>query len=129
MEVHNALQRKLRIPVLDEVTTEGLSVLGDEGLHSAGEYEFSWFIEIDCDTESSPTIQRKCHAYLDYRRTGIEQEERQVFPRVLWVAPDNKRAKQLQRAISAGGQLPVAMFAVTTSDNALRELTAAATAC
>ena len=90
---------------------------------NAGEYELSWFIEIDCDTESSPTIQRKCHAYVDYRRTGVEQDTRKVFPRVLWVAPDDKRAAGLERAISSDRQLPPAMFDVTTSSSALERLT------
>ena len=92
---------------------------------NSGEYEFSWFIEIDCDTESSPTIQRKCHAYVDYRTTGVEQDARQVFPRVLWVAPDDKRAAQLEEAIGSDRQLPAAMFDVTTSSTALERLTGA----
>ncbi len=82
------------------------------------EYELSWFIEIDCGTESRPTIQRKCHAYADYRRTGTEQERHGVFPLVLWIAPDERRLTQLKLAIDGDRRIDPDLFVVTTSDKA-----------
>jgi len=86
-------------------------------------YELSWFIEIDCDTESRPTIQRKYHTYAEYRRTGIEQERHGVFPLALWVAPDERRATQLQQAIDSDRRIDPDLFVVTTSSMALAVIT------
>jgi len=87
------------------------------------EYELSWFIEIDCGTESRPTIQRKCHAYAEYRRTGIEQERHNVFPLVLWIAPDERRATQLQQAIDGDRRIDSDLFVATTSNKAPEVIT------
>ena len=86
------------------------------------EYERSWFIEVDCSTESRPTIQRKCHAYVDYRHSGIEQERHGVFPRTLWIAPDESRADQLRRAIASDRQIDDALFDVTTTNSAVSKI-------
>jgi Replication-relaxation len=48
------------------------------------DFEDSWFIEVDRGTESLPTLLRKCGQYEEYRRSGVEQRDRQVFPLVLW---------------------------------------------
>jgi hypothetical protein len=56
-----------------------------------GEYEINAFIEQDQDTESLPTIARKCSVYLDYYRTGQEQHHHGVFPLVWWLVPHVKR--------------------------------------
>ncbi|MDW3218638.1 MAG: replication-relaxation family protein [Acidimicrobiales bacterium] len=87
------------------------------------EYELSWFIEIDCGTESRPTIQRKCHAYADYRRTGAEQERHGVFPLVLWIAPDERRRAQLEQAITGDRRIDPDLFVVTTSNKATEVIT------
>lgn len=87
------------------------------------EYELSWFIEIDCGTESQPTIQRKCHAYADYRRTGTEQERHGIFPLVLWIAPDERRQTQLEQAIDGDRRIDPDLFVVTTSNQAAEVIT------
>ncbi len=87
------------------------------------EYELSWFIEIDCGTESRPTIQRKCHAYTDYRRTGTEQEDQGVFPLVLWIAPDERRCTELGQAIDSNRQIDLDLFVVTTLNKATEVIT------
>ncbi|MEZ5378914.1 MAG: replication-relaxation family protein [Acidimicrobiales bacterium] len=87
------------------------------------EYELNWFIEIDCGTESRPTIQRKCHAYADYRRTGTEQERHGIFPLVLWIAPDERRRTQLAQAIDGDRRIDPDLFVVTTSDKATEVIT------
>ena len=87
------------------------------------EYELSWFIEIDCGTESRPTIQRKCHAYADYRRTGTEQDRHGIFPLVLWIAPDERRRTQLEQAIAGDRRIDPNLFVVTTSNKASEVVT------
>lgn len=90
-----------------------------------GAYALDWFCEIDRDTESVPTVLRKCRLYLAHYQSGAEQAEPErggVFPRVCWIVPDEVRAERLQRAI-AGGQFPERLFVVTTQAQALGTLT------
>jgi len=47
----------------------------------AGDYEDSWFIEVDLATESSGVLKRQCRAYLSYLQTGREQQAHGVFLR------------------------------------------------
>jgi len=86
------------------------------------EYELIWFIEIDCGTESRPTIQRKCQVYGAYCRSGIEQRRHGVFPRTLWVAPDEDRARQIRQAIESA-DVQSSLFAVTTAEKPIDVLT------
>ncbi|MGE5281085.1 MAG: replication-relaxation family protein [Chloroflexota bacterium] len=69
----------------------------------AGEYEDSYFIEVDMGTEGSRAIERQLQRYLDYAASGVEQAERGVFPKVLWLVPDGQREGVIGAAI---GRLP-----------------------
>jgi hypothetical protein len=80
---------------------------------ASGDFEDHWFIEIDRATESVPTVLKKCRQYERYRRTGREQQRLGLFPRVVWVVPDQQRADQLTRAISASSELDTALHRVT----------------
>jgi hypothetical protein len=86
---------------------------------ASGEYEDHWFVEVDRATESLPTVLKQCALYEAYRRTGQEQAARGVFPRVLWVVPDERRATQLRSAIGRARQLDLDLFRVTTVDDLL----------
>jgi len=66
-----------------------------------GDYELSRFIEVDRSTESGPVLRRKAKVYVDYWQSGIEQRRRGVFPRVIWLVPDEKRKAQLVEILSA----------------------------
>lgn len=55
------------------------------------DFELASFVEIDLGTESLPTIRRKCQVYLRYWRSGLEQQRSGVFPRVVWLVPDQHR--------------------------------------
>jgi hypothetical protein len=52
----------------------------------------------------------------------MEQERHGVFPRVLWVAPDDKRAEQLRQVIGRTTDLTKALLVVTTSEQAIKLL-------
>lgn len=80
------------------------------------EYEDSWFIEVDRATESLPTVLRQCQQYEAYRRQGSEQTEHDVFPKVLWVVPDERRATSLRDGIQRSPKLDDDLFTVTTQD-------------
>lgn len=91
-----------------------------------GDYEFSWFVEQDMATESLPTVKGKAARYHEYFRTGTEQAARGVFPRVLWIVPDEDRAEAVREALT---QLPPAahrLFVVATTPEALALLTSEA---
>lgn len=68
-----------------------------------GEFDWSYFIEVDRGTEGSGAIARKLRDYLSYEATGAEQDELGVFPKVLWTAPDEARAEAIAAEIE---QLP-----------------------
>ena len=61
-----------------------------------GDFERSVFLELDMASESLPTIERKCLAYVGYWRSGIEQRQHGVFPLVLWLVPNEERQRRLK---------------------------------
>ncbi|HEY2053774.1 MAG TPA: replication-relaxation family protein, partial [Solirubrobacterales bacterium] len=84
-----------------------------------GDYEDSFFVEVDQGTEGSQTLDRKLKEYVAYEASGTEQDRHGVFPRVLWLAPDADRAEVIERCI---GQLPAAsreLFAVAVQADVL----------
>lgn len=80
----------------------------------SGEFEDHWFVEIDRATESLPVLLRQCQQYETYRRSGSEQAASSVFPRVIWVVPDDVRAAQLRAATTGARSLTDGLFIVTT---------------
>ncbi len=69
-----------------------------------GEFRDSFFVEVDCDTESPTTLARKCEVYRRYWNAGNEQQRTGVFPQVLWLVPSNRRLDVLKRVIDAQGE-------------------------
>lgn len=65
-----------------------------------GEYEDSFFVEVDLGSEGSRTLDRKLREYLAYEASGIEQMERGVFPKTLWTVPDGTRASVIEACVS-----------------------------
>lgn len=61
--------------------------------------EDHWFFEVDMGTEHAPTVARKCAVYRSYWQSGSEDADEGVFPRVLWLVPDERRAEVLRRVI------------------------------
>ena len=89
----------------------------------AGDYDYHWFVEVDRATHSAAAVLRKCRQYQRYWQAGIEQERSGLFPRVLFVAPTERRAGMLERAIKTARHLNHELFAVTTTGDALDFLT------
>lgn len=67
---------------------------------AAGDYEYRSFVELDRSTESRTVILRKAEAYVRYWREGSEQQRLGLFPRVVWLVPDERRKVQLVDALS-----------------------------
>lgn len=91
-----------------------------------GELECSAFIEVDLGTESAPTIARKCLVYVAYWRSGIEQRQRGVFPRVLWLVRDSTRLARIAAVLVGLPTDARALFHVELLTNAVPAVTAAA---
>lgn len=85
----------------------------------AGAYEDSAFLEVDLGTESRPVIARKLRAYLDYHRTGAEQAERGVFPRVLLLTNTEARKAALVDLCTKLPPESWQLFTVTTLNRGL----------
>lgn len=97
----------------------GLSLKPDaEALIHQGPYEDRWFFEVDLGTESPATLDRKLARYVAYWRTGYEQNIVDVFPRVLWVVPDDARKGVLHDAIARTPAEARPIFAVATVSEA-----------
>lgn len=77
-----------------------------------GEYEDSYFFEVDRGTEGSTTIERKLREYVAYEASGIEQEARGVFPRVLWLTVDASRAAAIEAVVRRLPKASRELFAV-----------------
>jgi hypothetical protein len=68
-----------------------------------GAFEYSYFLEVDRGTEGSRALERQLQLYVAYHASGIEQTERQVFPRVLWLTPNDRRTAAI---IDSTARLP-----------------------
>ena len=131
-DAHVALLQAERDGVLELVTVEiepacWRTYLGAAGqtvtlrpdmyvVTAAGEFEDSWFIEVDRGTEHLPTLLDKCRAYAAYRASGREQAERGVFPRVVWSVPDQRRYERLNAALDNTHSIDRELFSVVLSD-------------
>ncbi|EXJ50787.1 hypothetical protein AS96_12890 [Microbacterium sp. MRS-1] len=83
------------------------------------ESETHSFIEIDRDTEHLPAVLRKCRLYQQYRQSGAEQAARDLFPIVVWVTPDEGRARRIRAAIDGDQTLDPELFITATADGSL----------
>lgn len=65
--------------------------------------EDRWMVEIDLGSESGRTLLRKAARYLEHYRSGREQHEHGVYPRVLWLVSERERCEQVEVVL---GRLP-----------------------
>ncbi|AQP47281.1 hypothetical protein BW730_06965 [Tessaracoccus aquimaris] len=91
-----------------------------QGADHQGSYEDRWFVEVDMGTESIPTLLTKCRLYMDYYRSGIEQDSHGSFPRALWVMHGpraRQRGETLTRRILRTPSLEPRLFKITTRED------------
>lgn len=84
--------------------------------------ELRWFVELDRGTAHVPAVLRKCRSYESYYRSGREQAEHGLFPRVLWITPGEERAERISREIEGQRELTAGLFGVTSAERALEVL-------
>lgn len=65
----------------------------------SGDFEDSYFIEVDMGSEGSRALLRQLRAYAAYFESGKEQAERGVFPKTLWLAPDEQRVTAIEDCV------------------------------
>lgn len=87
------------------------------------DYEHRYFIEMDRASTHIPAVLRKCQIYQAYYQSGSEQAAHGVYPRVVWVVPDQARADRLGHAIAKANSLLGRMFIISTTDEASKRLT------
>jgi hypothetical protein len=84
-----------------------------------GPFEHSSFVEIDLATEGRSAIGRKLTSYISYYRSGREQREHDVFPRILWITPHPGRRTVIQTLVDAFPADTRRLFATTLSEDAV----------
>jgi hypothetical protein len=84
-----------------------------------GDFEDSYFIEVDRGTEGSRAIVAQLDRYAAYRRSGREQAERGVFPLVLWLAPDDRRAAAIEAVVASRAAAEQELFRMAVFEEAL----------
>jgi hypothetical protein len=85
----------------------------------AGDYEDSYFIEVDRGTEGGRAIEAQLDRYVAYFGSGQEQAERGVFPKVLWLAPDDGRVAVILGSVFGLTHGTRELFEVSRFDQAL----------
>jgi len=91
-----------------------------------GDFEHRFFVEVDRGSEHGPALLRKCRLYDAYYRSGTEQEAHGVFPRVLWLVPDERRLTQLRGVIEGDRYLTDGLFVSATFDRVIEVITGGA---
>lgn len=81
-----------------------------------------WFIEVDRNTESRPTLARKADRYRQYWQSGTEQARTGVFPRVLFLVPDDARREVITEVLSRQPAEVWPLFVVARTDEAVERL-------
>ena len=87
-----------------------------------GDFEYRFFIEVDRGTEHLPALVRKVRLYDRYYRSGREQSKDGLFPTVLFVASDVKRAETIKVGLQEVKELTTELFATTHDGDVLRVL-------
>jgi hypothetical protein len=106
-------------------TRDGLSAMLKPDAHvvvGVGSEELHWFVEVDRATESIGRVARQCERYRAYQDTGLEQVREDVFPKVLWTVPDERRADQVAAAVRRNQPTTEDLFAVVEFPRALSVL-------
>lgn len=92
-----------------------------------GEFEDSFFAEVDLGSERRGQLTRQHHIYGEYFRSGVEQTLAGVFPSVLWIVPDARRVALLQDIHRGLPEQTRRLFTVAPSEQALAVLCGQAT--
>jgi len=87
-----------------------------------GDYEHASFVEVDRSTESTTVLRRKADTYVAYWHSGQEQASSGLFPRSVWLVPDERRRAQLAGVLGRLDPEAWQLFQVVRFDEALPAL-------
>jgi hypothetical protein len=90
----------------------------------AGDYEDSYFIEVDRGTEGSRALEGQLRQYVAYHASGQEQEQRGVFPKTLWTANTAGRVAVIAGCVERLPGAAWGLFQVVHFDQAIDALRA-----
>jgi hypothetical protein len=83
---------------------------------ASGEWEDRWLIEVDRGTESPSRLRTKLATHISYYQSGREQADTDVFPKILWIVPDDARRTVLIDLLASLAPEHWKLFAVCTDD-------------
>lgn len=92
----------------------------------AGAFEDRWFVEVDLATEARGTLVAKAKRYVEHVRSGTEQQDHDIDPRVLWTVPNRRPAEQIQDALSSLPAAAQRLFVIWPYDEVIGRLGAEA---
>lgn len=103
----------------------GRTILKPDGFFAigSGSWATHWFLEVDRSTASGATLDRKLATYVGYWRSGREVVAREVFPKVLWLAPDARRVGQLREAFGRTPAEARVLFTAAPFDRVIEAMT------
>ena len=87
-----------------------------------GEETTHWFVEVDRGTESIQSLVRKCRAYEQYLRSGVEQRHIGAFPYVCWSLPRATRIEQFGAALARTREMTVEAHQLVLDDQTVDHL-------
>jgi hypothetical protein len=90
-----------------------------------GDFEDRFFIEVDLSTEDGPRIIAKARTFVNYWRSGKEQEASGIFPLVCWVTNTEQRRDFLRRTFDRLPEHERALFTITTRHDFIDHIAAA----
>lgn len=90
---------------------------------TVGDIEHRIFVELDRATESLTVIRKKAASYIAYFDAGTEQQRFGIFPRVLFVVPDEKRKEHVVGVLAKFDADYWRLFQVVPPEHAVRALT------
>lgn len=80
---------------------------------SATRQKFHFWLEIDRDTENAETIRGKCVRYW----RAFQAWDGEVFPYIVFVVPDDRRQRELERTIAGGPDEAQELFKIYQLQN------------
>lgn len=86
--------------------------------------ELHWFVEVDRGHERRGALTQKMSTYVAAWRDGGEQARAGVFPRVLWIVPNDDRAAAVGDVCTSTPGSPAGLFVVATRAAAIDTLQA-----
>lgn len=87
-----------------------------------GQWEQLAFVEIDRGTEGTAALTRKLETYVAYWRSGAEQHQRAIFPKVVWLTTTDRRAQLLRAQFALLPSETQALFVAAEFERALEAL-------